>query len=626
MVNPGSKKLELDALTLAAPDFVDVPTKRPDPGFDPFPGEFRVLRLLGEGAYAKVWLAEDVNLGRKVALKALKVSARSVTGERALQALRRDATLLAKLHHPNVVEVFAWRSVGEESYLVIQYVAGGSLADRIKDSGPMSPAEALACIADVADGLREVHACGIVHRDIKPENILWDPIRNRALLTDFGVSGHLGAAHTVIGTPVYMAPEVFKGKASAASDVYSLSVSLFFLLTSDLPFPAQTWDELTAMIAAGLPADDPRLKSVPADLEQILRSGLASEPEKRISLDDLVLRLRELLREFGGAMRASTSEPLSNAGLHASGNSQSAAPPQRRIWARIVFAAAALAIAVTIAAAVATAPRWYDRPAGPSVTEPPPEIWVPKGFRAMPGAETVKVGTRLLAKRIEFSDHGLQVPFVLVPKTRPGDPDTFYIMENKVSNALYQQLVASESGSLAAAQDGARRGHHVLMVGEGAVTESQLPAMKLSCHEAFQFAAWLGGSLPTIAQWEKAAGKLEGQGEGPFQGSWPKVRGHIAVGRKLPIPVGTASADVSFFGCRDMAGNGLEWTRNSLGAKTLPLKVPDATVQVILRGRSFRDSTPLRFSEMDDEHFESWPYTRNTDPIGFRVVFDQFPP
>ena len=356
--NPKSN--EPPSLTVGAPTFV--PRARSDSRIDPFPGEFQVVGLLGEGAYSKVWLAEDLNLGRKVALKALKVATRDEVGTRIRQALQRDAHLLARLHHPNVVQVYAWRSIGDECFLVMQYVSGGSLADRVRTSGPMALPQALACIADVGDGLREVHACGIVHRDIKPENILWDPDKCRVLLTDFGVSGHLANAKTVAGTPAYMAPEAFQGKASAASDVYSLSVSLFYLLTGDLPFPAETWDGLMGMIAEGLPEDEARLKPFPADVQELLRSGLSVAPESRIGLDEFVDRLREILGACGGGapLSASTAAGATRTSPFRSRQTADFAPRRRRslMWLGGLVLATML-VAITI-------PSWRSPSTSPS--------------------------------------------------------------------------------------------------------------------------------------------------------------------------------------------------------------------------------------------------------------------
>jgi serine/threonine protein kinase len=259
---------------------------------DPFPGEFRVCRLLGAGTFGQVWLADDLHLGRPVALKALPAHGWPEDRKEASLALRREATLLAALDHRHIVKVYAWREARGHHYLVLQYVAGGSLAARVRKEGPLAWPLAARYIADVGEGLLEVHRCGIVHRDVKPANILWDPQADEALLTDFGVSARLTEAGTTGGTPYYMPLEAFDGHVSPALDVYGLAASLFCLVTGSVPFPARTLDDLRGQIARGLPEPEPRCVGLPEPLECILRAGLAAEPEDRPTLSQFIRALR----------------------------------------------------------------------------------------------------------------------------------------------------------------------------------------------------------------------------------------------------------------------------------------------------------------------------------------------
>jgi len=174
---------ELDRLTATAPP---PGTTMPRP-----PDGFRVIRHLGSGTFGEVWLAEDLELDHLVALKVLKPRLVPEARGEALLALRHEARLLAQVRHPNVVQVFGMRRAGDDRYLVLQYVAGGSLAERLERDGPLGWQHAARFIADVGEGLLEVHARGIVHRDIKPANILWHPEKDEALLTDFGVAALL---------------------------------------------------------------------------------------------------------------------------------------------------------------------------------------------------------------------------------------------------------------------------------------------------------------------------------------------------------------------------------------------------------------------------------------------------
>jgi serine/threonine protein kinase len=264
----------------------------------PFLPGYRVYKYLGTGAFGEVWLAQDLNLPRVVAVKTLKVGAAGHEHSQALDALRQDAHLMTQIEHPNVVRVHAWLTVDDHHYLVMQYVSGGSLADLLKNDGPLDWQRAAQYVADVGEGLLEVHARGIVHRDVKPPNILWDSKRNEALLTDFGVASRLADPANVAGSIPYMAPEALDGQVSPSLDVYSLAATFFHLVTGSAPFPGIKLADLKEQIRRGLPDPDPRCTSLPEPLEQIIRSGLAPDVERRPNLNEFVSRLRGTLNQL----------------------------------------------------------------------------------------------------------------------------------------------------------------------------------------------------------------------------------------------------------------------------------------------------------------------------------------
>jgi len=283
-----------DVLDELKPDDVPAGTLTPDLRLH----GYGVYKLVGSGEYGEVWLAQDLNLPRVVAVKTLKLRTSAAERARALQALRRDAHLLTQVGHPNVVRVYAWVTVGEQHFLVMQYVEGGSLADLLKAKGPLDWQRAARYVADVGEGLIEVHKQGIVHRDVKPSNILWEPKRDEALLTDFGVAARLADAATVSGSLPYMAPEAYDRHVSPALDVYSLAATLFHLVTGSPPFPGTRIAELKEQIARGLPDPDPRCPGLPKPLEQVIRAGLTASPDRRPGLREFVADLRGSLNQL----------------------------------------------------------------------------------------------------------------------------------------------------------------------------------------------------------------------------------------------------------------------------------------------------------------------------------------
>jgi serine/threonine protein kinase len=233
-----------------------------------------------------------------------------------LAALRHEAGILGNLDHANIVQVHAWHEKGGEHFLVMQYVPGTSLADRLdqQESKRLPWRFAARCLADVTEGLVEVHRHGLVHRDIKPANILYHEERRAAMLTDFGVAAYLADSGSIGGTPAYMAPEGFDGDVSPKMDVFSLAATLFHLLTGELPFRGDTLEEVRAAMIRELRPDDPRWANVPVPLERVLRAGLAADPHRRPSLND-----------FAEALRAAFHHSLTDSlALSPSGNARAA--------------------------------------------------------------------------------------------------------------------------------------------------------------------------------------------------------------------------------------------------------------------------------------------------------------
>lgn len=240
---------------------------------------YRVQSLLGVGGMGKVLLAEDEQVGRLVTLKML----RGVQTEEALERLRREAIVAARLSHPNVVRVHELVEAGGQVFVVAEYVEDAQALDEawagLERSGRME------LLLQVAAGLAAAHAAGVVHRDVKPENVLVDSTR-RARVSDFGIAAsrdleRLTQTGTILGSPLTMAPEQALGaRVDSRADVWSLGVLLYMALYEEQPFQGENLAELLNRIAQSEP-NYPRGPQVPPALRRVCARALRKDPVRR---------------------------------------------------------------------------------------------------------------------------------------------------------------------------------------------------------------------------------------------------------------------------------------------------------------------------------------------------------
>src|ERR687885_2288161 len=203
-----------------------------------FDGRYRILRKLGSGGMANVYLAEDQELGRRVAIKIL--NDRHANDDQFVERFRREAKNAAGLSHPNIVSIYDRGEAEGTYYIAMEYLDGRSLKELIVSRGPAPVPVAIDYVRQILSALRFAHRNGIVHRDIKPHNVLVDP-EGRVKVTDFGIArsgaSQMTEAGSIIGTAQYLSPEQARGAAvDQRSDLYSLGVVLYELLTGTVPF------------------------------------------------------------------------------------------------------------------------------------------------------------------------------------------------------------------------------------------------------------------------------------------------------------------------------------------------------------------------------------------------------
>lgn len=247
-----------------------------------------------------VFLARDLKLERLVAIKTLppNLAADDIIRARFL----REARTAAALNHPNIVPIHRADDIGGTVFFVMGFVDGPSMAQLIREGGPLTPRTAISILYDVADALGYAHGAGVVHRDVKAENILLDRASSRALVTDFGIArvaeaAPLTATGTVLGTVHYMSPEQVAGEpVDRRSDVYSLGVAAFYALAGRFPFDSPT---ASAVLVAHVTKEAPSLvnvaPSVPRGLARLVDRCLAKDPDSRVqSCEELLTELRRV--------------------------------------------------------------------------------------------------------------------------------------------------------------------------------------------------------------------------------------------------------------------------------------------------------------------------------------------
>ncbi len=668
----------------------------PDPMLGKQLGNYVLERRIGEGGMGVVYLARQAKLNRPVAVKVLPTGAAIKRGRR--ERFDREARLPAKLDHPGIVKVFDAHEEGDLRWYVMEYVSGGSLHDILQDLRRLpstdekgTPAarkgwitRAAQIAAEVADALDHAHQHRVVHRDLKPQNVLLDS-GGACRVVDFGLAldldlrdGQTGEGEA-IGTTYYMSPEQVRGdreRIGTATDIYSLGVVLYEMLTLRRPFEGSTREQVFAAIAASHPRSARRLNpSVPQDLETICLKALEKNPQHRYASAAAFARdLRHFLNH-----EAIEAKP----------------PP---IWRRAAFGlrqhrgavkgfvAGALLLSITLllwnhyewqfattcrltvsAAAGHRGARVLLRPIDVktgAIGAPRPIGMVPlRGFTVDPGLYRIVVdepgfGTCEMTRRLEAGSMRLEARLVateavaknmiripagefiygmkgtstqLYPERRMSLPE-FLIDRCEVTNREYRDFLIATSDA------------HAPEFWKGGVPngpeEEELPVVGVTFDDAVAYAEWAGKRLPTVFEWEKAARGTDGRiypwggdptpaikyfpdlpPDPPLSSSDPDELGRqvfrLALERLAPA---TKCPDelIGPFKLLHALGNAQEWT------ETVTVEEENGKVTVLwderfVKGGSFRRLASWRRS-IGLSVFELEKVTRRLPDLGFRCA------
>lgn len=702
---------------------------------------YQLHECIGRGMFGEVWRAEAPG-GVEVAVKIIHRTA----GDQLTQVELRALELMKRLRHPFLLQVQAYWLTGDQLHIVMD-LADKTLMDRLeecqRDGLPgIPPGELLTYMHEAAEALDFLHSNQVLHRDVKPANILL--AKGHARLADFGLArlfmkAGVDVRATMIGTPLYMGPEVWEQKVGPESDQYSLAATYVELRLGRPLFDAQSEDEVKENHLSSAPD----LKGVPPAERQVLERALAKRLKERYgsctqfvkALDVaiqgpaqkqkswLTRRRAVVLLSLGAVtfaaavevgrrqnwlrwpslglevtapsvieIRAGEEKPFGIHVLGARDPSQikpefsgipegiifkrdeaptpaveaesSSGPAEAEIWQVTVSAdlnmpQASYGLRRDITLLVADGKQSAERVIQLKVD--PPLMIVPPDCEPAPGAKRIRVAD----ERTNYWDRivrklpgnaslrsGTACEFVLIPYNSELKLPSFYMLKNKVWNELFtvfnNQFVSGHpelTKPTKPAKEGEASGDDEsedwpdawrrLGAAKGAgdmpaEAHPLHPVMRINFQQAQEFAKWLGGALPTCQQWDTAAGMYlpdAAKRQGPFLGTWQDKDNssstlEIAVLRtdKGTVPINEGNADLSPLGCRHMAGNGAEWTRDTTHG---------SFSQGTLRGRQYHKERPLFYSDLRDKDKQTEKETEDiiaTNPyIGFRIVIELKP-
>ena len=557
-------------------------------------GKYRILEELGRGGFATVYRAEDSTLGREVALKVLHPQL--LNDPDGAKRFRQEARTIAQMQHPHIITIYETGEAKGRHYVAMEYMTAGSLSKRLEQQGRLPWNEALELLGQMADALDYVHAKGILHNDLKPANILLDS-HTGVVITDFGLAGGTTTTQTVtgpiMGTPHYLAPELWNAQpASKASDLYAMGCIAYEILFGCKAFPGDTAPSIMAAHLRPLTLPEKLPADVPASAGSVLRKALAHKPEERYgSASEMVTALSKSIQKIQATPHPVKSRKSKKSAVRTLDVLDRIAHMLRDtglpfwVWG-LVLLASVLNMSVWLGFIVVI-PNLFER----IVVSPPaklgdtyirqsddmPMVYVPTGEFQM-GSFDSDINTVLYqcsgCSRDWYADEQPAHSVTL---------DGFWLDQTEVTQAQYQKCVTS--GTCAAPR-----------TDEDSPSKGALkPVVNISWYDAEAYCNWVGGRLPTEAEWEYAARGPEGRtypwGDQLPTCSLANYRDEYGGCMADTAAVGNYPESVSWVGAVDLAGNVWEWVADWYAAYPLEPASnpagPDTGTYRVLRGGSW---------------------------------------
>ncbi len=590
---------------------------------------YEIKECIGSGGMGAIYTARRIHIGDTVAVKVLRPEV--VQDSQSRERFQREARAAAKLHHPNAVVVHDFgQDADGTTYIVMEYLEGRSLRDVMSDEKTMPLLQALSIMKQACAAIEAAHRLGIIHRDIKPDNIIILDSHDgtpHVKILDFGIAKLLDRTNdtgeidptltqvgTVIGTPNYMSPEQCQGESlDARSDVYSLGIVLYEMLTGVQPFTAKN---STGVVIKHVTEKPRRLISlnpyVPAEVERVVLKALEKKPEARQQ------SALDLAREFETAVQQ-PSQPKSFAPVAQMAETRVATKvttpvvPSAKPARAPLYVAAGAAVILLIGGLSWGLVGFQQTPKPqpsakdistqlpPQKAEPTPVATV-KPLTAPEGMTLINGGDFNMGR-----DDGDDMD----QPSHTANVKQFFIDQTEVTNEAYKKFLDAVNYP---APPSWKEGNFA------AGLESH-PVTDVTWEDAMAYAKWAGKRLPTEEEWEYAARGVDDRlypwGE-TYKPGAANINDDTAIdpSEVKTKPVGLYTDGKTIFGLSDMSGNVWEWTSSPLkaypGGKLTPGLEAYQNLKVI-RGGSWES----KLNQATTTYRRGWPATRNDWPRGF---------